>query len=61
LLAIAGFFCLIYFVDYHMNKSDFHISKLDCPSEEQLIRIKLMELIDVKKLFSQGNLRGTVK
>jgi len=44
-----------------MNKSDFHISKLDCPSEEQLIRIKLMELIDVKKLFSQGNLRGTVK
>ena len=40
-----------------MNKSDFHISKMDCPSEEQLIRMKLMELIDVKKLEIDLNKR----
>jgi Co/Zn/Cd efflux system component len=33
-----------------MNKSTFHISKMDCPSEEQMIRIKLEAFSDVKQL-----------
>ena len=33
-----------------MNKSTFQISKMDCPSEEQMIRIKLEAFSDVKQL-----------
>ena len=33
-----------------MLKSEFHISKMDCPSEEQLIRMKLSEISDVSNL-----------
>jgi Co/Zn/Cd efflux system component len=40
-----------------MNKSDFHISKMDCPSEEQLIRMKLMEMKGIKKLDFDLNKR----
>ena len=33
-----------------MFKSEFHVSKMDCPSEENLIRMKLSELPSVKSL-----------
>ncbi|HAH38110.1 MAG TPA: hypothetical protein DCL81_16890 [Algoriphagus sp.] len=33
-----------------MKKSTFHISKMDCPSEEQMIRMKLEPLSQVKHL-----------
>ncbi len=33
-----------------MQKTLFKISKMDCPSEENLIRMKLDEIIDIKKL-----------
>lgn len=33
-----------------MKKSTFHISKMDCPSEEQMIRMKLEPYHDVKQL-----------
>ena len=32
-----------------MQKSTFHISKMDCPSEENLIRMKLEGLSEIKK------------
>jgi len=43
-----------------MNKSNFHISKMDCPSEEQLIRMKMMEFIGVKKLEFDLNKRQLI-
>ena len=33
-----------------MLKSEFHITKMDCPSEEQLIRMKLSEIETISKL-----------
>ena len=33
-----------------MLRSDYHISKMDCPSEEELIRLKLDGLRDIRKL-----------
>lgn len=33
-----------------MNKTTFTISKMDCPSEERIIRMKLEELTSIKKL-----------
>ena len=33
-----------------MNKTTFHISKMDCPSEEQMIRMKLEPYKEVKQL-----------
>lgn len=33
-----------------MLKSEFHISKMDCPSEENMIRMKLDGLVVIKKL-----------
>ena len=33
-----------------MNKSIFRISKMDCPSEEQLIRLKLADFSNIKQL-----------
>ncbi len=33
-----------------MQKTIFHISQMDCPSEEQLIRLKLSEISSVQKL-----------
>ena len=33
-----------------MYKSEFHISKMDCPSEENMIRMKLDGLLIIKKL-----------
>lgn len=33
-----------------MKKSTFHISKMDCPSEEQMIRLKLEPYHEVKQL-----------
>ncbi|MBU7570373.1 MAG: heavy-metal-associated domain-containing protein, partial [Flavobacterium sp.] len=33
-----------------MNKTIFNITKMDCPSEEQLIRMKLQNLDTVKSL-----------
>lgn len=33
-----------------MNKTIFNISKMDCPSEEQLIRMKLQSYDDIKSL-----------
>lgn len=33
-----------------MIRSEFHISKMDCPSEESLIRMKLEGLSNIKKL-----------
>ena len=33
-----------------MNKSTFKISKMDCPSEEQMIRMKLESYAEVKYL-----------
>lgn len=34
-----------------MKKSTFHINKMDCPSEEQMIRMKLEGFEEVKQLF----------
>ena len=36
-----------------MFKSTFHISKMDCPSEESLIRMKLEGLSTIKSLVFQ--------
>ncbi len=33
-----------------MQKTEFKISKMDCPSEENLIRMKLNEIVGIKKL-----------
>ncbi|MCU0328417.1 MAG: cation transporter [Chitinophagales bacterium] len=33
-----------------MNKSIYHISKMDCPSEEQMIRMKLADLDSIARL-----------
>jgi len=33
-----------------MLKSEYHISKMDCPSEENLIRLKLDGLLEIRKL-----------
>ena len=33
-----------------MNKTIFNITKMDCPSEEQLIRMKLQNFDTVKSL-----------
>ncbi len=33
-----------------MLKSEYHIPKMDCPSEENMIRLKLDGLQDIKKL-----------
>ncbi|SDG61454.1 cation diffusion facilitator family transporter [Psychroflexus sediminis] len=33
-----------------MNKTTFHISQMDCPSEEQMIRMKLENFDEVKQL-----------
>ncbi len=33
-----------------MKKSTFHINKMDCPSEEQMIRMKLEGFEEVKQL-----------
>lgn len=33
-----------------MLKTTFHISKMDCPAEEQMIRMKLEELINIQAL-----------
>ena len=33
-----------------MNKTIFKISKMDCPSEEQIIRMKLSEMTTIKSL-----------
>lgn len=44
-----------------MNKSVFKISKMDCPSEEQLIRMKLNQIHTVKQLqFSMSERMLTV-
>lgn len=43
-----------------MIKSKFHISKMDCPSEEQLIRMKLSEISEVKKLDFSLNERKLI-
>ena len=34
-----------------MKKSTFHIAKMDCPSEEQMIRMKLEPYNEVKQLL----------
>lgn len=33
-----------------MNKTEFHIAKMDCPSEESLIKMKLESFGDIKQL-----------
>jgi hypothetical protein len=33
-----------------MQKTIFKISKMDCPSEEQMIRLKLLDLSNIKSL-----------
>ena len=33
-----------------MNKSVYKISKMDCPSEEQLVRMKLEDINSIKEL-----------
>jgi len=33
-----------------MLKSEYHISKMDCPSEENMIRLKLDGVLEIKKL-----------
>lgn len=33
-----------------MNKTEFHISKMDCPSEERIIRMRLEEHTPIRKL-----------
>lgn len=44
-----------------MQKTLFKISKMDCPSEENLIRMKLDEIIDIKKLeFDIANRKLTI-
>jgi len=34
----------------HIYKSSYQIQKMDCPSEEQMIRMKLGDLLQIKKL-----------
>ena len=44
-----------------MLKSEYHISKMDCPSEEALIRMKLEGLSDIKNLvFDIENRKLTI-
>lgn len=44
-----------------MEKSIFHISKMDCPSEENLIRMKLLEVPGIKNLdFDLNNRHLTI-
>lgn len=44
-----------------MNKTVFEISKMDCPSEENLIRMKLDDISDIKNLdFDIANRQLTV-
>lgn len=44
-----------------MNNSVFEISKMDCPSEENLIRMKLDEISSIKNLeFDIPNRKLTV-
>lgn len=44
-----------------MKRTVLYISKMDCPSEEQLIRMRLMELAEVKRLdFDLNKRRLTV-
>ncbi len=44
-----------------MNKTTFKISKMDCPSEEQMIRMKLADLENIKSLdFDIANRKLTV-
>lgn len=44
-----------------MQKTTFKISKMDCPSEEQMIRMKLADLTNIKSLdFDIPNRRLTV-
>jgi len=44
-----------------MNKTIFHISKMDCPSEEAMIRMKLDEVSVIKSLvFDIENRQLTV-
>jgi Co/Zn/Cd efflux system component len=44
-----------------MNKTVYHIRKMDCPSEENLIRMKMEGLQEIKKLdFNLENRRLTV-
>jgi len=33
-----------------MNKSTYHIPAMDCPSEEQMIRMKLADMPNIKEL-----------
>lgn len=33
-----------------MNKSEFLIKKMDCPSEESMIRMKLAEIKEIEQL-----------
>jgi len=45
----------------HMNKTIFEISKMDCPSEENIIRIKLDGMPGIKNLtFDIANRKLTV-
>ncbi|MCF6243208.1 MAG: cation transporter [Bacteroidales bacterium] len=45
----------------HMKKTIFHISKMDCPSEENLIRMKLDGLSEIKQLdFDIANRKLTI-
>lgn len=41
---------LILHAQIPLQKSTFHIAKMDCPSEEQLLRMKLAEIPQVKHL-----------
>lgn len=44
-----------------MNKTTFNITKMDCPSEEQLIRMKLQKFDEIKSLeFDIANRKLTV-
>jgi Co/Zn/Cd efflux system component len=44
-----------------MQKTIFKIAKMDCPSEEQMIRMKLSDLINIRSMdFDIGNRKLTV-
>jgi hypothetical protein len=44
-----------------MQKTTFEISQMDCPSEENLIRLKLAEFSDIKNLdFDIPNRKLTI-
>ncbi|MFN4886477.1 MAG: cation transporter, partial [Bacteroidota bacterium] len=44
-----------------MKKTTFKISKMDCPSEEQMIRMKLADLTNINSLdFDIANRKLTV-